>query len=132
MLEAYSENLAVTEGQQITFQTVKENNRVVTGNGGNSTLYLNAPGNYIVSFDLTATTTDAGEIAVQMLINGNADNRTAISQATGAGETGNISFTVPVTHKGCCCQSGGTALTFVYTGSAGTISVSHATIWRVA
>ena len=132
MLEAYSENLAITEGQQITFQTVKENNRVVTGNGGNSTLYLNAPGNYIVSFDLTATTTGAGEIAVQMLINGNADNRTAVSQTTTAGATGNLSFNVPITHKGCCCQSGGTALTFVYTGAAGTINIAHATVWRVA
>ena len=131
MLEAYSENVAVTEGQQITFQIVKGNNRVVTGSNGNSTLYLNAPGNYIVSFDLTATATDAGNIACQMLINGVADSRTAIMQTVGAGETGNISFTVPVTHRTCCCKNGGTALTFGYTGSAGTINIAHATIWRV-
>ena len=132
MLEAYSENLAVTEGQQITFQTVKENNRVVTGNGGSSTIYLNAPGNYIVSASLTATTTGAGAVSLQMLINGNADGRTAVSQATGAGETGNVSFNVPVTHRNCCCQSGGTALTFVYTGAAGTVDIAHVTVWRVA
>ena len=132
MLEAYSTAVSVVEGQDIIFQTVKENNNVVSGSSGNASLYLNATGNYIVAFNLTATPAEAGTVAVQMFINGSADVRTSVSQTVAADETANVSFVVPVTHRSCCCRNNGTALTFRYTGTAGIANLTHVTIWRVA
>jgi len=134
MLDTYSQNISVTADTIIPFNTnALRKNCTVMHSDGSTAIKLARPGVYAVYFNATGTTTDAGTFGVQMLSNGTAVPQAVASATTAAGGTANIGFSALVfVNPSCNCVNNSTALSFQYTGSAGTITNANVLVLKVS
>lgn len=133
MLQAYATGLAATTGQAVSFPNVERIGTTVTAAIGSTTVQLNAPGVYMVSFNATGTTTDAGTFGFQMHRDGNAvpQAQAATNTTTTAGENAAVSFQTLMSVNRCCQSANGVVLSFIYTGDAGTIALANVVVTKV-
>lgn len=122
MISSYN---ATTQTVDAGAAYVFDTNRIVTGCtvghvAGASTITLNKPGYYYVTFNTTFTTTATGEVTVELQNGG-----TAVPGANGTvtiasvGDTNSIAFATIIRVLPSCCMVDNTAkLTFVATGIA--------------
>lgn len=118
MVQAYSENITVNTGGVIPF------NNVVIEKGSTATMVnnstqLNAKGVYEVKFNASFTPAEAGDIIVQLYINGlpYAPAKTTVSATVGNSFSIPFQTLVPVSHNTTpCCCSLPDVLTVVCTG----------------
>lgn len=134
MLQAYTTAATVTGSgsENIAFSKVEFTDSTATANPGAATIKLNAPGVYMVNFNATGTTTDAGTFGVQMYRDGELVEQATGAATTTAGSAAAISFSTLMSVSACCCgNNGGATLTFRYTGGAGTISLANVVVVKV-
>lgn len=109
MLEAYSTNLALTANQAIPFNNRKIQKGCTAVLSAPATVQLNKCGIYMVSFTMTATSANAGDITVELYKNGIAQPETIVSESVDAGGTANLSFDtlvqVTTNNSNCPCAS---------------------------
>lgn len=131
MLQAYATGLAATTGQAVSFPNVERIGTTVTAAIGSTTVQLNAPGVYMVSFNATGTTTDAGTFGFQMQRDGNAVPQAQAATTTAAGDNAAVSFQTLMSVNRCCQSANGVVLSFIYTGDAGTIALANVVVTKV-
>lgn len=76
--------------------------------GGTSPIRLKSYGVYLVSVSATVLGTVAGEVTLQLLVNGSPLSGASASATAVAGDTMNLAFTTIVPALYCPCSSGGT------------------------
>lgn len=126
MLEVYSSNVAVIQGQVIPLNSkTLQKGHTATLNG--ATISLNANGVYMVSVDAVATSATPGDVTIQLYRDGVAvpDAVSSDTIAT-ADDLSALGFTklVSVQNGGCRCYETSTELTLVNVGVANTIDVN--------
>lgn len=132
MIQAYSQNLAVTQGAAIPFNSTKlKTGCVVTQAQDKTTFYLNRPGIYLVQFDGYGSSTEAGSVGVQMAVDGVNCPVGTVQATTAAGSLQPISFYTLVGVEAVCRCTGGKKLTVNYTGTAGTLSLANIIITKL-
>lgn len=131
MLQAYVTGLSVAEGQDIAFPKVERIGTTVTGAIGSTTIQLNAPGVYMVSFNATGTTTAAGTFGFQMQRDGVAVPQAQASATTAAGDSAGVAFSTLMSVNRCCQSANGVVLSFRYTGGAGTVNLANVVVTKV-
>ncbi len=132
MIQTYSQNLAVIQGSTIPFSnTALKTGCVVTQSLDKSTFYLNKPGIYMVQFNGYGSSTVAGSVGAQLIVEGQ-NSPIALSQATAAvGSVVPIEFSTLVTVGVVCRCAGGKKLTVNYTGTDGTLILANIIITKL-
>lgn len=132
MIQTYSQNLAVIQGSTIPFSnTALKTGCVVTQSLDKSTFYLNKPGIYMVQFNGYGSSTVAGSVGAQLIVEGQ-NSPIALSQATAAvGSVVPIEFSTLVTVGAVCRCAGGKKLTVNYTGTDGTLILANIIITKL-
>lgn len=132
MIQTYSQNLAVVQGSTIPFSnTALKTGCVVTQSLDKSTFYLNKPGIYMVQFNGYGSSTVAGSVGAQLIVEGQ-NSPIALSQATAAvGSVVPIEFSTLVTVGAVCRCAGGKKLTVNYTGTDGILILANIIITKL-
>lgn len=132
MIQAYSQNLAVVQGSTVPFSnTALKTGCVVTQSLDKGTFYLNRPGIYMVQFNGYGSSTAAGSVGAQLIVDGQ-NSPMALSQATAAaGSVVPIEFSTLVTVGAVCRCTGGKKLTVNYTGTDGTLTLANIIITKL-
>lgn len=133
MLDTYTQDITTTTGTVIPFNVnALQKGNAVTHTAGSTTIALNCTGLYKVDFNATGTTTDAGTFGFQMLNGGTEVANAVATTTTTAGASASVALSALVYVKpSCACTSNKTAITFEYTGSAGTLASANAVIVKV-
>jgi hypothetical protein len=130
ILQTYSTNLNVNEND--TIQLI--NNPVMTAGVERSSatvISLRKPGLYHVSVNATGTTTDAGTFGIQMSASGTDAPDALASTTTTADAVASVSFETLVEVRAASNSSNAVPISFIYTGSAGNISLVNVIIEKV-
>ena len=108
MIEAYSNNIAVSENSLVPFNTVFQKGSTVE-KSGDSALKFNKCGIYILSLNATGVASTGGNITLQLMVNGVLQsNALASVTATDTSSTHNLTFStkiqVPSNASNCACS----------------------------
>lgn len=127
MIQAYSENIAVTTSSVIPFNsTTLKTGRTATLEG-NGTISLNCAGIYSVVFSGYGSSTADGTVGAKLQANG-VDVAQAKTTATAtAGNVVPIVFTTLITVQPCMSKK----LNVIYTGSAGTLGLGSVMVTKL-
>lgn len=131
MIEAYSNNLAVTAAQgPITFNTKNSRGYTVRLAADNQTFNFNIPGVYKVDVSATGSVTAGGTLSLQLYANGDPVVRAQGAAVTGAAENQNVAFSTLITVSPAAAGSQA-SVTVNYTGGAGTLALVDVNIIKV-
>lgn len=109
MLEAYSTNLTLVADQAIPLNNVTIQKGCTAVLSAPATIQLNKCGVYMISCNMSATSTNAGDVSIQLSKNGIPQPQAIATESVEAAGTANLAFTtlVQVTsnNSNCPCAS---------------------------
>ena len=106
MLQAYSSNIEINANSAIPFNNIVVDKGNAESLAAPATIEINQRGVYLVKLDGFGTGAAAGEMAIQLYVNGVAQPQAQGQFSTAAGETVNFSFNtlLQVANNNCNCN----------------------------
>ena len=137
MLQAYTDNtqnLAANQTIKFDYTVVNNTPCAISFNEGTSSIKLKKQGYYLVQFNATAIATAAGDISIQMFIDGEASSQALAKDTLDAvGDLSNLSFSSIVPIKcSCCAVDNSQTITFSNTGIDTSLSLANVIITKIA
>lgn len=132
MLETNVQDLAVANNQMIAFNAnALQMGNCVSHTAGSTVININRAGVYSVEFNAYGSSTEAGTIGVQLMLDDTVVANGVAESATGAGEIHSISFQALLPVTAVCRYMGGKKLEVKYTGTAGTLNFADITLTKI-